>query len=101
MYDDRFVRMWRFYLAACEQTFRNGPQAVFQFQLSRNIDAVPLTRDYLYAQQDLAARRPMNGAKRPTLVADDGKAVHPHATKNAIFTSRKEQDNDQQNPAGR
>mgnify|MGYP000108787164 FL=1 len=49
LYDDRFVRMWRFYLAACEQTFRHGRQAVFQFQLSRQIDAVPLTRDYLYA----------------------------------------------------
>ena len=48
LYDARFVRMWRFYLAACEQTFRHGRQAVFQFQLSRRIDAVPLTRDYLY-----------------------------------------------------
>lgn len=48
LYDDRFVRMWRFYLAACEQTFRNGTQGVYQIQLSRSIDAVPLTRDYLY-----------------------------------------------------
>lgn len=48
LYDAQFVRMWRFYLAACEQTFRHGRQAVFQIQLSRNIDAVPLTRDYLY-----------------------------------------------------
>lgn len=48
LYDDRFVRMWRFYLAACEQTFWHGRQAVFQFQLSRRIDAAPLTRDYLY-----------------------------------------------------
>jgi cyclopropane-fatty-acyl-phospholipid synthase len=48
LYDDRFVRMWRFYLAACEHTFRHGRQAVFQFQLSRRIDAVPLTRDYMY-----------------------------------------------------
>ncbi len=48
LYDDRFVRMWRFYLTACEQTFLHGRQAVFQFQLSRRIDAVPLARDYLY-----------------------------------------------------
>jgi cyclopropane-fatty-acyl-phospholipid synthase len=48
LYDARFVRMWRFYLAASEQTFRHGRQAVFQIQLSRKIDAVPLTRDYLY-----------------------------------------------------
>ena len=58
LYDDRFVRMWRFYLAACEQTFRHGPQAVLQFQLSRKIDAVPLTRDYLYqpSSRDLLKR---------------------------------------------
>ena len=48
LYDERFVRMWRYYLAACEQTFRHGRQGLFQFQLSRQIDAVPLTRDYLY-----------------------------------------------------
>jgi cyclopropane-fatty-acyl-phospholipid synthase len=47
--DDRFVRMWRYYLAASEQTFRHGPQDVFQFQLCRRPDAVPITRDYLYA----------------------------------------------------
>ena len=53
LYDDRFVRMWRFYLSACEQTFRYGHQAVFQFQLSRKIDTVPLTRDYLYPAEGL------------------------------------------------
>lgn len=52
IYDDRFVRMWRFYLAASEQTFRHGPQAVYQFQLSRSVDAVPLTRDYLYGEPE-------------------------------------------------
>jgi cyclopropane-fatty-acyl-phospholipid synthase len=46
--DARFVRMWRYYLAASEQTFRHGPQDVFQFQLCRRPDAVPITRDYLY-----------------------------------------------------
>lgn len=46
--DERFARMWRYYLAACEQTFRHGPQDVFQFQLCRKPDAVPITRDYLY-----------------------------------------------------
>jgi cyclopropane-fatty-acyl-phospholipid synthase len=55
LYDERFVRMWRFYLAACEQTFRHGRQAVFQFQLSRCIGAVPLTRDYLYQPQTTLA----------------------------------------------
>ena len=49
--DDRFVRMWRYYLAASEQTFRHGPQDVFQVQLCRRPDAVPITRDYLYSLQ--------------------------------------------------
>ena len=48
LYDDRFVRMWRYYLKASEVTFRAGWQAVFQFQLSRKIDTVPVTRNYLY-----------------------------------------------------
>lgn len=48
LYDARFVRMWRFYLAACEQTFRRRRQCVFQFQLAKSADAVPITRDYLY-----------------------------------------------------
>lgn len=56
----RFARMWRFYLAACEQTFRYTPQDVFQFQLCRQPDAVPLTRDYLYA-----ATAPMASALAP------------------------------------
>jgi cyclopropane-fatty-acyl-phospholipid synthase len=50
--DDRFVRMWRYYLAASEQTFRHGPQDVLQFQLCRRPDAVPIIRDYLYAHPE-------------------------------------------------
>ncbi len=50
LYDDRFCRMWRFYLVACEQAFRYNWQCVFQFQLARKRDAVPLTRDYLYRE---------------------------------------------------
>lgn len=49
MYDDRFIRMWRYYLIACFSTFEQEHQAVFQFQLGHRIDAAPLTRDYLYA----------------------------------------------------
>ena len=42
--------MWRFYLASCKHSFISARQAVFQFQLSRKIDAVPVTRDYLYRE---------------------------------------------------
>lgn len=47
-YDERFVRMWRFYLCACEAAFEEGPQAVFHYQLAHSQHAVPVTRDYLY-----------------------------------------------------
>jgi cyclopropane-fatty-acyl-phospholipid synthase len=48
LYDERFCRMWKYYLVACEQTFRHGKQCVFQVQLAHDQAAVPLTRDYLY-----------------------------------------------------
>lgn len=48
LYDERFVRMWRYYLVASEMTFREGRQCVFQMQLAHKQDAVPLTRNYLY-----------------------------------------------------
>ena len=52
LYDERFCRMWRYYLVACELTFRLNRQVVFQFQLSPKQDAVPLTRDYLYPDNE-------------------------------------------------
>jgi cyclopropane-fatty-acyl-phospholipid synthase len=48
LYDDRFCRMWRYYLVASEMTFRHHGQCVFQLQLAHRQEAVPLTRDYLY-----------------------------------------------------
>lgn len=50
LYDERFVRMWKFYLVASEQTFRFWNNCVFQLQLTRDQRAVPLTRDYLYSR---------------------------------------------------
>lgn len=47
IYDERFCRMWEFYLAACEMMFRNGTLMVFQIQLAHHPAAVPLTRDYI------------------------------------------------------
>lgn len=48
MYDERFCRMWEFYLAASEMSFRYDDLMVFQIQLSKTLDAVPLTRDYIF-----------------------------------------------------
>ena len=47
LYDERFCRMWEFYLAGCEVAFRHMDQMVFQIQLAKRHDAVPLTRDYM------------------------------------------------------
>ena len=47
LYDERFCRMWEFYLAISEVAFRQGGHMVFQLQLTKKPDAVPLTRDYL------------------------------------------------------
>ena len=39
--------MWEFYLLGCEVAFRRRDQMVFQLQLAKRQDAVPLTRDYI------------------------------------------------------
>jgi cyclopropane-fatty-acyl-phospholipid synthase len=49
IYDERFCRMFEFYLCGSELSFRRGGHIVFQIQLAARQDAVPLTRDYLYA----------------------------------------------------
>jgi cyclopropane-fatty-acyl-phospholipid synthase len=49
--DQRFCRMWEFYLASSELAFRNGGLMVFQAQLARQLDSVPLTRDYMYERE--------------------------------------------------
>ena len=51
LYDERFCRMWEFYLAASETSFRHGGLMVFQIQLAKRQDAVPLTRDYIVAAE--------------------------------------------------
>ena len=56
LYDERFCRMWEFYLASCEVGFRHMTNVVFQMQLARRQDAVPITRDYMAeAERRLAA----------------------------------------------
>ena len=48
LYDARFCRMWRYYLIASELSFSVLGMVVFQFQISRDQMAVPLTRDYMF-----------------------------------------------------
>jgi cyclopropane-fatty-acyl-phospholipid synthase len=57
LYDERFCRMWEFYLIACEMVFRHGSGMVFHMQLARQRDAVPLTRDYIGQEESRFFRR--------------------------------------------
>jgi cyclopropane-fatty-acyl-phospholipid synthase len=47
LYDERFCRMWEFYLAGAEMAFRHDGQVVFQIQIAKKVDALPITRDYM------------------------------------------------------
>ncbi len=47
IYDDRFCRMWDFYLSASEVSFRNSGLVVFQIQLAKQLEDLPLTRNYI------------------------------------------------------
>jgi cyclopropane-fatty-acyl-phospholipid synthase len=51
LYDERFCRMWEFYLQCCEAGFRWGGLTVFQLQLATTIDALPITRDYMVEEE--------------------------------------------------
>ncbi|MDC0395765.1 cyclopropane-fatty-acyl-phospholipid synthase family protein [Candidatus Pelagibacter sp.] len=48
MFDEKFFRMWEFYLASCESAFKWGDQVVYQLQLTKNYTSTPVTRDYIY-----------------------------------------------------
>jgi cyclopropane-fatty-acyl-phospholipid synthase len=51
MYDERFCRMFEFYLISAESMFSTGSQEVFHMQLARKRDAAPIVRDYITATQ--------------------------------------------------
>jgi cyclopropane-fatty-acyl-phospholipid synthase len=51
IYDERFERMWEFYLAASEMSFREQNMMVFQIQLTKRQGVVPMTRDYIAREE--------------------------------------------------
>jgi cyclopropane-fatty-acyl-phospholipid synthase len=57
LYDERFCRMFEFYLGISEQSFRARRQFIFQIQLAKRVDALPITRDYI-GEAERAFRRP-------------------------------------------
>jgi cyclopropane-fatty-acyl-phospholipid synthase len=60
LYDERFCRMWEFYLAISEMSFRAGGHMNFQLQLAKRVDALPLTRGYIAE----AERAPITPGRR-------------------------------------
>ena len=51
LYDERFCRMWEFYLASCEMGFRYQNLVVFHFQITKRIETLPMTRDYMFDEE--------------------------------------------------
>ena len=49
MFDEKFFRMFEFYLSSCEMAFKHGDQVVYQLQLIKKLNAAPSTRDYIYS----------------------------------------------------
>ena len=48
MFDEKFLRMWEFYLLISKYSFINMGNVVFQIQIAKNINNLPLTRNYIY-----------------------------------------------------
>ncbi|CAN7182568.1 cyclopropane-fatty-acyl-phospholipid synthase [Phenylobacterium sp. LjRoot225] len=56
LYDERFCRMFEFYLGIAEQSFRHRRQFIFQIQLAKRLDVLPITRDYIGETERAYAR---------------------------------------------
>jgi cyclopropane-fatty-acyl-phospholipid synthase len=56
IYDERFCRMWEFYLAGSEMAFRHDDHVVFQIQIAKRVDTLPITRDYMLESPESTAR---------------------------------------------
>jgi cyclopropane-fatty-acyl-phospholipid synthase len=67
LYDERFCRMWEFYLAASEVSFRVGGLINFQVQLAKNLETLPLTRNYMGEAEEALRRAEGEAEQRPPL----------------------------------
>ncbi|MBX3529933.1 MAG: class I SAM-dependent methyltransferase [Rhizobiaceae bacterium] len=76
IYDEHFARMWEFYLASSEASFRWDELVVFQIQLARANDSLPVTRDYMrQAERSLEMRDDAHGKGTPKRMAQDSSAA--------------------------
>jgi len=65
LYDERFCRMWEMYLVGAELAFRRDTCLVFQMQLAKAVETVPMTRDYVLdweRSHSAAAQKPKGRA---------------------------------------
>ncbi len=69
IYDERFCRMWDFYLAGSEAAFRASDMMVFQMQLAKHRSALPITRDYM-AEAEAAFRASNEGPESLRLAGE-------------------------------
>ena len=65
LYDQRFVRMWEFYLASSEMSFRDGDMVVFQIQMTKHKGITPPARDYIAREE--ARLRSLEAKQSPPL----------------------------------
>jgi cyclopropane-fatty-acyl-phospholipid synthase len=70
IYDQRFVRMWEFYLACSEMAFREADMVVFQIQMAKQKGLVPATRDYI-AREEARLRTREAGQATPLRLAGE------------------------------
>ncbi|MCO5059209.1 MAG: cyclopropane-fatty-acyl-phospholipid synthase family protein, partial [Rhizobiaceae bacterium] len=79
IYDERFARMWEFYLAGSEASFRYGDLVVFQMQLARRNDSLPTTRDYIGKAEKAIAMHEI-GHRRTSARSVTGRHGRKHST---------------------
>lgn len=72
LYDEAFCRMWEFYLAASETAFRYQDMMIFQIQIVRDQNALPLTRDYIWQAEEALRIRDRAGSRPSLKIAGGG-----------------------------
>jgi cyclopropane-fatty-acyl-phospholipid synthase len=70
LYDERFCRMWEFYLIGSELSFRHDFNMVFQIQMGQGINAVPMTRDYMFDWERQQAALAAGKAEAPKRIGE-------------------------------
>ncbi|HEY3908439.1 MAG TPA: cyclopropane-fatty-acyl-phospholipid synthase family protein [Stellaceae bacterium] len=76
LFDEHFCRMWEMYLVGSELAFRRGGLFVFQMQLAKSVDTVPLTRDYMFDWEREHSGSPYNAVADRAIAAQTAAVEH-------------------------